>query len=320
MLIGMVSTQVGAAFAKHLFGVAGPAAMTAMRLGFAALVLLLWWRPAVRISRPTLALVVAYGTSFGGMNLCFYLAMARMPLGVALTIGFSGPLAVAILSSRRRLDLLWVLLAALGVVLLGWTGGTGGLGGLLLALTIAVFWGAYVPLAAAVGRRIPGGGGLALAMAWGSLCVIPFGIAESGSALTDPHVLAPGLAVALLSSLVPYLLEMETLRRVTPLVFGVLLSLEPGIGAAIAWIGLGEHLRAAQVLGIAAVVVASVGAIYGTQRMARRGPVPDGKDCVPDGKDCDVRDIAVERTVDGRKVAQARSEEPARCDSTGRRD
>jgi len=305
MLIGMVSTQVGAAFAKHLFGTAGPAAMTAMRLGFAAIVLLLWWRPTLRWDRATLALVAAYGTSFGGMNLCFYLAMTRMPLGVALTIGFSGPLAVAVLSSRRRLDVGWVLLAALGVVLLGWTGGTGGLGGLLLALTIAVFWGAYVPLASAVGRRIPGGGGLALAMAWGSLCVLPFGIAESGSALADPKVLAPGLGVALLSSFVPYMLEMETLRRVTPLVFGVLLSLEPAIGAAIAWIGLGEHLGAAQILGIAAVVVASVGAIYGTQRQPRRAALPV------------VKDIAFERTGYGRETAPVRSGLPDRCNSAG---
>ena len=264
MLVGMVSTQLGAAFAKHLFGTAGPAAMTVMRLGFAAVVLLLWWRPSLRLDRRTAGAVLAFGVSIAGMNLCFYLAMARMPVGVALTVGMAGPLAVATLSSRRATDRLWIVLAASGIALLGWQGGATGLTGLLIALACAVFWGAYVPLSAKVGAMVPGGGGLALAMAFGAVCSLPAGLAEGGAALARPEVLAFGFGVAMLSSLVPYTCEMETLRRVSALVFGVLLSLEPAIGALIALVVLHEILSPAQALGLGAVVTASIGVIRNT--------------------------------------------------------
>ncbi len=264
MLVGMVSTQLGAAFAKHLFGTAGPAAMTVMRLGFAALVLLLWWRPSLRLDRATAGAVVAFGAAIAGMNLCFYLAMARMPIGVALTVGMAGPLVVASLSARRGKDRLWVVLAASGIALLGWQGSAAGVTGLLIALACAVFWGAYVPLSAKVGAMVPGGGGLALAMAIGTLCSLPAGLADGGHALTRPAVLGFGFGVAMLSSLVPYTCEMEALRRVSALVFGVLLSLEPAIGALVALVVLHEILSPAQVLGLAAVVAASIGVIRGT--------------------------------------------------------
>ncbi|MGB9226166.1 EamA family transporter [Mycobacterium sp.] len=264
MLVGMVSTQLGAAFAKHLFGTAGPAAMTVMRLGFAAVVLLLWWRPSLRLDRATAAAVVAFGVAIAGMNLCFYLAMARMPIGVALTVGMAGPLVVASLSARRGKDRLWVVLAASGIALLGWQGSAAGVTGLLIALACAVFWGAYVPLSAKVGAMVPGGGGLALAMAFGALCSLPVGLADGGHSLARPEVLGFGFGVAMLSSLVPYTCEMETLRRVSALVFGILLSLEPAIGALVALVVLHEILSPAQMLGLAAVVTASIGVIGGT--------------------------------------------------------
>ncbi|MFE3328136.1 DMT family transporter [Streptomyces sp. NPDC059176] len=267
MLIGMVSTQLGAAFAKHLFGTAGPATVTLMRLGFSALVLLLWWRPSVRLDRRTAGAVAALGVAIAGMNICFYLAMARMPVGVALTVGMAGPLAVAGLSSRRAGDRLWIVLAASGIALLGWQGGAAGLTGLLIALACAVFWGSYVPLSARVGAVLPGGG-LALAMAFGTLCSLPAGLAEGAQALARPEVLAFGFGVAMLSSLVPYTCEMETLRRVSTLVFGVLLSLEPAIGALVALVVLRETLSPAQVTGLVAVVAASIGVIRGS-------PAPD---------------------------------------------
>ena len=276
MLTGMVSTQLGAAFAKHLFGTAGPATMTVMRLGFAAAVLLLWWRPTLRMDRATLGAVVAFGVAIAGMNLCFYLAMARMPVGVAVTVAMAGPLAVATLSAHRAKDRLWIVLAATGIALLGWQGGAAGLAGLLIALACAVFWGAYVPLSAKVGKLLPGGGGLALAMAFGTLCSLPAGLAGGGpsgiQALARPDVLAFGFGVAMLSSLVPYTCELETLRRVSALVFGVLLSLEPAIGALVALVVLHEILSPAQVLGLAAVVTASIGVIRNT----RTGPQQKG--------------------------------------------
>ncbi|AYN39042.1 EamA family transporter [Streptomyces dangxiongensis] len=265
MLIGMVSTQLGAAFAKQMFGTVGPAVMTVLRLGFAAAALLLWWRPSFRLERRTALAVAGLGITIAGMNMCFYLAMARLPVGVALTIGMSGPLMVAALSSRRGRDRMWTLLAGAGIALLGWQGGATGLAGLLISAACAVFWGAYVPLSARVGAQLPGGGGLALAMLFGTLCALPFGLAEGGSVLGHPWALAFGFGVAMLSSLVPYTCEMETLRRVPALVFGVLLSLEPAIGALVALIVLGETLSAGQVLGLASVVVASIGVIRGTR-------------------------------------------------------
>ncbi|MGX1543844.1 EamA family transporter [Streptomyces adustus] len=269
----MVSTQLGAAFAKQLFGTVGPATVTLMRLGFSALVLLLWWRPSMRLDRRTAGTVAALGVAIAGMNICFYLAMARMPVGVALTVGMAGPLAVAGLSSRRAADRLWIVLAASGIALLGWQGGSAGLTGLLIALVCAVFWGSYVPLSARVGAVLPGGG-LALAMAFGTLCSLPAGLAEGARTLARPEVLAFGFGVAMLSSLVPYTCEMETLRRVSKLVFGVLLSLEPAIGALAALVVLGETLSPAQVAGLIAVVAASIGVIRGSRRAPAPAPRP----------------------------------------------
>ncbi|MFG2891254.1 DMT family transporter [Streptomyces sp. NPDC048248] len=265
MLIGMVSTQLGAAFAKQMFGTVGPAVMTVLRLGFAAAVLLVWWRPSFRLERRTAFTVAGLGITIAGMNICFYMSMARMPVGVALTIGMAGPLMAAALSSRRTRDRLWTLLAGGGIALLGWQGGASGLTGLLIAVVCAVFWGAYVPMSARVGALIPGGSGLALAMLFGTICALPFGLAEGGAALTHPWVLLFGFGVAMLSSLVPYTCEMETLRRVSALVFGVLLSLEPAIGALVALTVLGETLSLGQVLGLASVVVASIGVIRSTR-------------------------------------------------------
>lgn len=239
--------------------------MTVLRLGFAAVVLLLLWRPSPRLDRRTAGAVAVLGIAIAGMNLCFYLAMAQMPVGVALTVGMAGPLTVAALSSRRARDRLWAVLAGCGIALLGWQGGAAGLTGLLIALACAVFWGAYVPLSARVGALLPGGSGLALAMAFGTLCALPAGLSEGGSALTDPAVLAFGFGVAMLSSLVPYTCEMETLRRVSALIFGVLLSLEPAIGALAALLVLHETISPLQTLGLTAVVAASIGVIRGTR-------------------------------------------------------
>jgi inner membrane transporter RhtA len=257
--------------------------MTVLRLGFAAAVLLVFWRPSLRLDRRTAGAVTVLGVAIAGMNLCFYLAMARMPVGVALTVGMAGPLTVAALSSRRARDRLWAVLAGCGIALLGWQGGAAGISGLLIALACAVFWGAYVPLSARVGALLPGGGGLALAMAFGTLCALPAGLLEGGSALADPAVLAFGFGVAMLSSLVPYTCEMETLRRVSALVFGVLLSLEPAIGALVALLVLHETISPLQTLGLAAVVVASIGVIRGTrgapvERDATSPDTPDSRE------------------------------------------
>ncbi|MGI5212345.1 EamA family transporter [Plantactinospora sp. CA-290183] len=270
MLLGMVSTQVGAAVAKQLFTTTSPGGTTALRLCFGALVLLALARPSLRLGLRTAGAVAAFGVAMAAMNLAFYAALERVPLGVAVTIGFTGPLLVSLATSRRLRDLAWVVLAGAGVALLAGAlptgardGGVPALDGtsLLLCGVIALGWGGYVLLGKAVSTRLGGGRGLALGMAVGALCVLPFGVVDSGTALLDPWTLALGLGVALLSSVLPYSAEMAALRRMPARVFAVLLSLEPAVAAMIGLALLHETLGWAQLLGITCVVGASLGAV-----------------------------------------------------------
>jgi inner membrane transporter RhtA len=261
VLAGIVSVQIGAAMAKQLFATVGSTGTVALRLFFAAAILLVVWRPSLRLSRRAWAVVISYGLVLGAMNLCFYLALARLPLGVTVTITFLGPLAVAIGGSRRWLDGLWALLAAGGVVLLA-EGGSGDvqLIGILLALAAAACWASYILLSVALGRHTTDGGGLAIGMALATVVVAPIGIADAGTGLLEPGVLVVGFAVALLSSVIPYSLELEALRRMPPKVFGVLMSLEPAVAALVGLVVLDEILGVTQWLAVLMVVAASVGA------------------------------------------------------------
>jgi inner membrane transporter RhtA len=260
VLAGIVSVQVGAALAKQLFGTVGSAGTVALRLFFAAVVLLLVWRPSFRIGRTAWRVVVGYGLVLGAMNLCFYLALAKIPLGIVVTIEFLGPLAVALAGSRRWLDGLWALLAAGGVVLLTEGRGDLHLAGILFALGAAVCWGSYILLSAALGRHTDDGSGLALGMALAAIVVAPVGLADSGTALFEPWVLVVALGVALLSSVIPYSLELEALRKIPPRVFGVLMSLEPAVAALVGLVVLGEILGSVQWVAVLLVVAASAGA------------------------------------------------------------
>lgn len=265
VLAGIVSVQIGAALAKNLFGTIGSTGTVALRLFFAAAVLLLVWRPRVRLTRRAWAVIGAYGLVLGAMNVCFYLALADIPLGVVVTIEFLGPLAVAIGGSRRWLDGLWALLAAGGVVLLTEGRGDLNLTGILFALAAALCWALYILLSAALGRHTSDGGGLAIGMTLAAVLVMPIGFADSGTALFEPWVLLVGLGVALLSSVVPYSLELEALRKIPPKVFGVLMSLEPAVAALVGLLVLGEILGPLQWVAVLLVVTASAGAT----RMAR---------------------------------------------------
>lgn len=265
VLAGIVSVQVGAALAKQLFGAVGSAGTVALRLFFAALVLLVVWRPSPRMGRRAWTVVVGYGLVLGVMNLCFYLALATVPLGIAVTIEFLGPLAVAIAGSRRLVDGLWALLAAGGVVLLTEARGDLHVAGILFALAAGACWACYILLSAALGRHTANGGGLALGMAVAAVIAAPVGIVGGGMALLDPWVLVVGLGVALLSSVIPYSLELEALRRIPPKVFGVLMSLEPAVAALVGLVVLGEILGPIQWVAVLLVVAATVGAT----RMAR---------------------------------------------------
>ncbi|MGW1602261.1 EamA family transporter [Streptomyces eurythermus] len=265
VLLGIVSVQVGSALAKHLFDAVGSFGTVALRLFFAAAVLMLLWRPSPRMPGRTWAVVLGYGVTLGLMNLCFYLALARVPLGIAVTTEFLGPLAVALAGSRRRPDVLWALLAAGGVVLLTEGGGGLDLVGLLFALAAGTCWGLYILAGAALGRHTTEGHGLALGMAVAALVAVPFGVADSGTALARPWILVAGLGVALLSSVIPYSLDLEALRKVPPHVFGILMSLEPAMAALIGLVVLQESLHWTQWLAVVCVVAASAGATRGAR-------------------------------------------------------
>ena len=216
------------------------------------------WRPRLA---GDLRLAGAFGVALGLMNWSFYEAIARIPLGVAVTIEFTGPLLVAVIGSRRPLDLVWIALAAAGIVLLVDPGG-GSLDpvGVGFALAAAACWMAYIYLSKRTGAAFPGGSGLAIAMAVGALIVLPAGVIQADGALAEPELLGSALVVALLSSVLPYSLELEALRRLPESVFGVLMSLDPAVAALVGFVLLRQDLGARDVLAIAMVVVASAGA------------------------------------------------------------
>ena len=267
LVLGAVtSVQVGASLAKTLFDDVGPGGTVMLRILLAAALLALLWRPEVRgRSRREWVLVAAFGVALAGMNYSFYAALDRIPLGVAVTFEFVGPLAVAVFGSRRPLDLVWVVLAGAGILLLADpNGGFDGVG-VALALLAGAFWATYILVSARMGQAVPGQSGLALAMIVAAALVLPAGVAEGGTDLLDPVVLAIGLGVAILSSAIPYSLEFEALRRLPAGVFGVLMSLEPAMAALAGFVVLGEVLDARELVAIALVVVASAGAARGAR-------------------------------------------------------
>jgi inner membrane transporter RhtA len=293
VLTGVVCVQVGAGLAARLFSQVSPAAVTGLRLWAAALLLAVLGARGLRREITGLvrrrawadaAVVVAFGLTLAVMNYCIYQAFARIPLGVAVTVEFLGPLAVAVAATRRALDLAWVALAAAGVALLSQAGGpaaaahpvlshtagapalagptVGGLdlAGLLFALAAAASWAIYILLSAATGRRFPGSSGLTVAMIVAALAVTPTGLLAGGRSLLRPEVLATGAAIGLLSSIIPYSLELETLRRVPPKVFGIWMSLEPAIAALVGLVMLSQSLSLLEWAAIGCVTVASAGA------------------------------------------------------------
>lgn len=269
IVLGIISVQVGAGLAKDLFDRLPPSAVVSVRLLTSAIVLGFLTRRALRTvlrdhSGSSLAVAACFGLALALMNFSIYQSFARIPLGVAVTIEFLGPLSVAILASRRALDALWAVLAGTGVVMLA-RGGTEGLDpvGVAFALLAGVGWAAYILLTAATGKRFSGATGLALASVVGTAAVLPAGAASAGSALLDPELLLIGVGVGLLSSVIPYSLELEALRRMPARVFGVLMSLEPAAAALVGMLLLGEILTLRQWAAICCVVIACAGATRG---------------------------------------------------------
>ncbi|HEY2298953.1 MAG TPA: EamA family transporter [Jatrophihabitans sp.] len=268
LLGGIASVQFGAAFANKLFAQAGPGGVVFLRLVLAAVMLTAAVRPSLRgRTRSDLLAVLVYGLILGVMNWSFYESLARLPLGVAVTIEFTGPLAVAIAGSRRALDALWVLLAAGGVLLLAFHGDHGDIkaSGVLLALLAGACWAGYILISQRVGRTWAQVDGLAIALWIGTLVVVPVGIVQGGDALLRPSVLAGGAAVAILSSILPYSFEMIALRRLRAATFGLLMSMEPAVAALAGVIVLGQPLRPVTAAAIVMVVIASVGTTLTTR-------------------------------------------------------
>ncbi|KRF18013.1 transporter [Nocardioides sp. Soil797] len=274
VLGGILSVQLGAAIAKGLFDRIGPTEMVFLRLATSTLVFLAIARPTLRgRSREDWLVVVGFGLSLGVMNWSIYEAFSRIPLGLAVTIEFVGPLSIAVIGSRRARDLLWVGFAAAGVVLLGFQPAGVTVSGVLFALLAGAGWASYILMSASTGRRWPGIDGLAVASAVATFLLVPAVLSGSATPLMQPKILAVGAAVGLLSSVIPYSLELAALRSLRPSVFGILMSLEPAAAALAAIVVLGEFLEPLQWLAMALVITASVGATRsGT---AIHEPVPD---------------------------------------------
>ena len=262
LLISIATVQVGSSIAKDLYSAAGPITVAWLRLGAAAVILGGVTRP--RLTGRSLtdwSWVAAYGACMAAMNVSFYLAIERIPVGMAVTLEFLGPLGVSVALSRRFRDVVWVGLAALGVALLGFSPGDLDPVGVLWALCAGALWAGYILLAGPTGRRWAGVDGVAVAFGIGFVGVTPLMLAAHAFPPPSVPVWLIGIAVGLFSSVVPYGIEMGVMRRIEPRIFGILMSLEPAVAAVAALVLLGETLRLVEVLAMACVVVASVGVV-----------------------------------------------------------
>ncbi|MFD9287389.1 DMT family transporter [Streptomyces sp. NPDC060030] len=272
VVAGGLSVQFGAAVAVLLMPKAGALGVVTLRLAAAALVMLVVCRPKLRgHSRADWGTVVAFGIAMGGMNTLFYQAADRIPLGAAVTLEVLGPLVLSVVASRRLVSLVWAALALCGVFLLS-GGGFDRLDpvGVAFALGAGVMWALYILFSARTGRRFPQADGLALAMVVAAALSLPLGIMESGSKLVVPSTLGLGIAVALLSSVLPYTLELMALRRLPAPTFAVLMSLEPAIAATAGFLILDQALSTTDALAIALVIGASMGAVRSQTRAPRK--------------------------------------------------
>lgn len=269
LLLGMLSFQCGAALAKQLFPLMGAQGATAVRLGLGALILLALRRPWQRLSgRKDWTSLWGYGLTLGIMNLCFYMALRTIPLGIAVALEFLGPLAIALFGSRRALDLLWVALVIAGLaLLLPYSADMPSLDpeGVIYALAAAIGWATYILLGRRAGKAF-GGDAVALGSAIGALVAVPVGVAHAGTAMFSLSGLPFAIGVAVLSSALPYSLEMHALMRLPARTVGILVSIEPAMGAVLGLMFLDEHLSGFQWLAIAAIIVASIGAVFGSRQ------------------------------------------------------
>jgi inner membrane transporter RhtA len=261
VLGAIVSVQGGAALAKGLFPALGAAGTVGLRIGLSALILLAAFRPSLRrLNAAQWRAVLPYGVVLGTMNMLFYFSLSRIPLGLAVTVEFIGPLAVAVFGSRKAIDVLWVVLAGAGIALITpWTGGGADPVGVALAFAAGACWAAYIVLGGRLSRLLPGGAAVSIGMLIAAVTAVPVAAAMGGFARLTPGRFAAGIGVALLSSAIPYTLEMIALKAMPARTFGILMSMEPAVAAIAGMVFLAEVLTGTQWLAVGLVIAASAG-------------------------------------------------------------
>ncbi|MDR3615295.1 MAG: DMT family transporter [Candidatus Obscuribacterales bacterium] len=284
VLGSIISLCVGSSYAKQLFSHIGSDGTTVIRIVFAAVMLVCIWRPwRLPLDRKQAAYIALYGLTLGCMNLMFYKGIAKIPIGIAIAIEFIGPLTLATFSSRRILDFVWIVLAAIGLLLLSPLAGSASTsldpGGVFCILIAAVLWAVYIIVGKKAGQG-HGGQVTSLGFVMASLVVLPFGAQHAYKAMFEPSYVLVGCMVALLSSAIPYSLEMYALQKIPNQTFGILLSMEPAVGALTGWIILGEMLASLQWLAIGCIVAASIGCSF-TAKKAEDGPLAVAEGIAP---------------------------------------
>ncbi|MFB9080352.1 DMT family transporter [Flavobacterium procerum] len=261
VLLAILSVQCGAAIAKTLFPALGAAATASIRIGVSAIILLIAYRPNLKkITPQQWKIVVPYGLSLGAMNLVFYYAIERIPIGLAVTLEFIGPLLVAIFGSKRLVDYCWVLLAAIGILLIApWNNAKIDSIGVVFALLAGAFWAAYIILGGRISKIMNGGQAVSTGMLFAAILILPFGFLGNGLTNLTPTFFGMGVALALLSSAIPFTLEMKALGQLPPRTFSILMSLEPAAASICAFIFLYEKLSFYEILAVVCVVIASAG-------------------------------------------------------------
>ncbi|MDI6050204.1 DMT family transporter [Flavobacterium sp. XS2P24] len=261
VLLAIISVQSGAAIAKGLFPAIGAAGTASLRIGISALILLAVYRPNLKkVTADQWKLVIPYGLSLGAMNLIFYLSIERIPIGLAVTLEFIGPLLVAVFGSKRIIDFFWVLLAAAGIVLIApWSNNGLDIWGMLFALLAGALWAAYIVLGGKISKIMKGGDAVTIGMLFASILIVPFGILGNGLSNLTPQLLGLGVALALLSSAIPFTLEMKALGQLPARTFSILMSLEPAAASICAFLFLQEYLTFNEILAVVFVVIASAG-------------------------------------------------------------
>lgn len=268
VVIAIISVQCGAAIAKGLFPEIGAAATASLRIGLSAAILLIAFRPNLfELNPKQWKYVILYGASLGMMNMVFYLAIARIPVGLGVTLEFIGPLILAIFGSRRVIDFIWVALSILGIVLIApWTSDGLDILGVLLALLAGVFWAAYIILGGRISKIMKGGEAVSVGMLVATIIILPFGILSGGLSHLTPKLLGLGAALALLSSAIPFTLEIGALKQLPARTFSILMSLEPAMASLAAFVFLQEYLSVTECIAVGCVVVASAGSSFTARR------------------------------------------------------